>query len=68
MREIIAEISNVRRLRNAAHTLLHRSRGTPGIGMVSGPVGLGKTTATKHVCLLKTRCGSRRFPTGRRSG
>jgi DNA transposition AAA+ family ATPase len=53
MRDAIADISNVRRLRNAAHTLLHRSRGTPGIGMVSGAVGLGKTTATRHICIVE---------------
>jgi DNA transposition AAA+ family ATPase len=53
MRDVIAEISNVRRLRSAAQTLLHRSRKTPGIGMISGAVGLGKSTATKHVCLVE---------------
>jgi len=51
MRDVVVQTANVKRLVNLAHTLLYRSRGTPGIGMVSGPVGLGKTTATQHVCL-----------------
>jgi DNA transposition AAA+ family ATPase len=50
MRDVIAEISNVRRLRHAAATLLHVTRGMPAIGLVSGDVGLGKTTATRNVC------------------
>jgi DNA transposition AAA+ family ATPase len=53
MRDLIAETSNVRRLSNATHALLYRSHGTAGIGLVWGPVGLGKTTATQHVCLME---------------
>jgi DNA transposition AAA+ family ATPase len=53
MRPTIAETSNVRRLRLATHTLLYRSPGTPGIGVVWGPVGLGKSTATQHTCLME---------------
>jgi DNA transposition AAA+ family ATPase len=53
MRESIAQISNLRRLVNAARTLMHRSPGSPGIGMVWGPVGFGKSTATRHICLIQ---------------
>lgn len=51
MRDLIAETSNLKRLVEAAHSLLYRAAGTPGIGLVSGAVGLGKTTAAKHVAL-----------------
>lgn len=44
---------NLRRLQHAAHSLLFRSPGTPGIGLVSGPVGFGKSTAAKSVCLVE---------------
>jgi len=53
MRNAIAQTSNLKRLLQAAHGLLFRSPGTPGIGLVSGPVGLGKTTSAKHICLLE---------------
>lgn len=53
MRNAIAQTSNLKRLLQAAHGLLYRSPSTPGIGLVSGPVGLGKTTAAKHICLLE---------------
>jgi DNA transposition AAA+ family ATPase len=33
--------------------MVHRTRGMPGIAMVWGKVGLGKTTATRHVCLVE---------------
>ena len=54
MRNAIAQTSNLKRLLQAAHGLLFRSPGTPGIGLVSGPVGLGKTTSAKHICLLES--------------
>lgn len=56
MRDLIVPISNVRRLVNATRAMLHSSPAnavlrSPRICMVSGDVGLGKTTATQHVCL-----------------
>jgi len=53
MRDVIAQISNVRRLSNATHAMVHRTRGMPGIAVVWGKVGLGKTSATRHVCLVE---------------
>ncbi|HUY27299.1 MAG TPA: AAA family ATPase [Candidatus Binataceae bacterium] len=53
MRDVIVPISNVRRLVNATRTSLHTSRGTPRVIMVTGDVGLGKTTSTQHVCLTE---------------
>ena len=53
MRDVIAQISNVRRLITATHAMVHRTRGMPGIAMVWGDVGLGKSTATKHVCIVE---------------
>ena len=53
MRDVIAQISNVRRLINATHEMMHRTRGMPAIALITGDVGLGKSTATQHVCLTE---------------
>jgi DNA transposition AAA+ family ATPase len=53
MRDKIVQILLVRKLVLAARTLVDRPPGTPGIGLVSGAVGLGKSTATRHVCLTE---------------
>lgn len=53
MRDVVAQISNVRRLSNATHAMKYRSSGMPGIALISGEVGLGKTTATRHICLIE---------------
>lgn len=53
MRDKIIVIGNVKKLIGATDELLERAPNTPGIGLVSGAVGLGKTTAARHVCLLQ---------------
>ena len=52
MRSKIIPISNVQRLSEAADALLNRAYGMPGMGLVEGPTGYGKTTA---VAWLVTR-------------
>jgi len=52
MRSKIIPISNVQRLAEAADALLNRAYGMPGMGLVEGPTGYGKTTA---VAWLVTR-------------
>lgn len=51
MRDLIVETRNVKMLGRAAQRLLNQSKHTPKIGVVTGPVGLGKTFATRKVCL-----------------
>lgn len=45
MRSKIVPISNIARLADAANALIHRTPGMPGMGLVEGHTGLGKTTA-----------------------
>jgi DNA transposition AAA+ family ATPase len=45
MRSKIVPISNVSRLSEAAHALIHRANGMPGMGLIEGETGYGKTTA-----------------------
>lgn len=45
MRPRILPIKNVARLKTAGDALVNRSYGMPGIGLVWGPTGYGKTTA-----------------------
>lgn len=45
MRYQIAPISNVLKVQDATDQLLSRSLGMPGMGLISGPTGYGKTTA-----------------------
>ncbi|KAF1692730.1 DNA transposition protein [Pseudoxanthomonas jiangsuensis] len=52
MRSRIVPISNVARLSEAGDALLNRAPGMPGMGLVYGPSGYGKTTA---VAWLATR-------------
>lgn len=52
MRSKIVPISNVARLAEAGEALLSRSNGMPGMGLVSGETGFGKSTA---VAWLATR-------------
>lgn len=52
MRSKIVPITNVARLAEAGEALLNRSPGMPGMGLVYGASGLGKTTA---VAWLATR-------------
>jgi DNA transposition AAA+ family ATPase len=52
MKDKIVVIDNIRKLIGATEELLERAPNTPGIGLVSGAVGLGKTTAARHICLL----------------
>src|SRR4051794_5772932 len=44
MRSKIVPISNVARLAEAGEALLSRSNGMPGMGLVSGETGYGKST------------------------
>jgi DNA transposition AAA+ family ATPase len=46
MRKKIVPIKNVMRLKAAGDALLRRAPGLPGIGLIWGPTGYGKTTAT----------------------
>jgi DNA transposition AAA+ family ATPase len=52
MRSKIVPISNVGRLMEAADALINRSIGMPGMGLIEGQTGYGKTTA---VAWLTTR-------------
>jgi DNA transposition AAA+ family ATPase len=52
MRSKIVPISNVGRLTEAADALINRAYGMPGMGLIEGHTGLGKTTA---VAWLTTR-------------
>jgi len=45
MRAKILDVKNVMRLRVAGNALLGRAYGMPGMGLVYGPTGAGKTTA-----------------------
>lgn len=45
MRTKIAEVKNIRRLQDMAHELAGRSAQVPGLGMLYGATGRGKTTA-----------------------
>jgi hypothetical protein len=46
MKSIVAPVKNVGNLSEASEALLTRTPGTPGIGLIFGKSGLGKTTAT----------------------
>jgi Cdc6-like AAA superfamily ATPase len=45
MKTRIAQVKNIRKVWRAAETLRTRSVGVPGIGLIWGPTGYGKTTA-----------------------
>ncbi len=53
MKTAIAPIKNLARLAEAGDALLTRAPGTPGIGLIHGASGLGKTTAAAW---LAARC------------
>jgi DNA transposition AAA+ family ATPase len=46
MRHRIVPVKNVSRLRDAGDALIERAMGMPGMGLIFGPTGYGKTTAT----------------------
>lgn len=46
MKSIVAPVKNIGNLLEASEALLTRTPGTPGIGLIFGKSGLGKTTAT----------------------
>ena len=45
MRNVVAQITNVRSLHVVSQSLIERDAGVPGIGLVWGATGFGKTTA-----------------------
>jgi len=45
MRSKTVPISNIARLSEAANALIHRAYGMPGMGLIEGQTGYGKTTA-----------------------
>lgn len=45
MKSRVLPVKNVSRLKAAGDALMQRSMGLPGIGLISGPTGYGKTTA-----------------------
>lgn len=45
MKTRIVPVQNIARLTTAADALIHRAHGVPGMGLVEGEPGLGKTTA-----------------------
>lgn len=51
MRTKIVPISNIARLTDAANALVHRSNGMPGMGLVEGQTGFGKTTAVTWLAI-----------------
>lgn len=46
MKNIVVPVKNISRLLTASSTLLSRTPGTPGMGLIYGRSGYGKTTAT----------------------
>lgn len=46
MKNVIVKTKNILKLAEANESLLTRSQGTPGMGLIFGKSGLGKTTAT----------------------
>ncbi len=46
MKSLVIPVKNIGRLSEASDALLTRTPGTPGIGLIFGSSGLGKTTAT----------------------
>ncbi len=51
MRTKIVPISNIARLSDAANALVNRSNGMPGMGLVEGQTGYGKTTAVAWLAI-----------------
>jgi DNA transposition AAA+ family ATPase len=51
MRTKIVPISNIARLMEAANALVNRSNGMPGMGLVEGHTGFGKTTAVAWLAI-----------------
>lgn len=46
MKSMVVPVKNITRLAEASDALLNRTPGTPGMGLIFGKSGLGKTTAT----------------------
>ena len=51
MKSKIVPVQNIARLTTAAHALTHRAHGVPGMALVEGEPGLGKSTAITWLCL-----------------
>jgi hypothetical protein len=49
MRSLVIPVKNIGRLKEASDALLTRTPGTPGMGLIFGKSGLGKTTATAYL-------------------
>lgn len=51
MKSVILPIKNISRLKSAGDALVNRALGQPGIGLVMGPTGYGKSTGTAWYCV-----------------
>lgn len=51
MKSEILPIKNISRLKSAGDALVNRTPGQPGIGLVMGPTGYGKSTGTTWYCV-----------------
>ncbi|MDG2881374.1 ATP-binding protein, partial [Vibrio parahaemolyticus] len=49
MKPIVAPIKNLLATQIAAETLIQRSYGVPGLGLLHGPSGLGKTVSATYL-------------------
>ncbi|UTW12959.1 AAA family ATPase [Marinobacterium rhizophilum] len=49
MKAIVAPVKNVIATQNAFDSLYNRSYGVPGIGLIHGPTGFGKTTSVAYL-------------------
>lgn len=65
MRNVIAPVNNIQLLTAAAEALSTRAPGTPGIGLIWGATGYGKTTATAWLCNKINAVYVRAWPTWR---
>ena len=63
MRNSIAHVKNIQMLATAADALSTRAPGTPGIGLIWGPSGFGKTTATAWLANQQNAVYVRAWPT-----
>jgi len=52
MKDLIVETRNVKMLGRAVDRLFSQSRMTPHFGVVAGPVGCGRSTATRSTCVM----------------
>lgn len=54
MRRAVAEVKNLRTLEEACESLQHRDPDTPGLALVYGATGAGKTTATSWLAVSRS--------------